>query len=266
MKTLLAFILLLVMSVSVQAQQQNTVWHWAWNQDTGELFAYSPTGTVNLLTDELNTIYQFGEIWRVSDAQAIALATIDDMQTLYLLDSVSAQPVELIFDEATWQYYLDSSFILEPTAYAYPYLALTTSLHTGVYTNERLRTRPTLLLNLDTRQIYLLSENSQPVARFSADGQHLRYLHLMMTGETFELEIREYDVASNTETIAYRFQEDLLDSVIQVEDADIHGERWLISRTDDPYYIDVSHRLISLTTQTIYTLHTFNTDNTSMTF
>lgn len=171
MKTLLAFISLLVMSVSVQAQQQNTIWHWAWNQDTGELFAYSPTGRINLLTDDLNGVHQFGEIWRVNETQAIALATIDDMQTLYLLDSVSAQPVELMFDEATWQTFLEQDYLLGIKAYHYPHVVI----GTRYVTDNRLFTIHAFLLDISTRQFHLLSIAASATLRFSEDGDYLRY-------------------------------------------------------------------------------------------
>jgi hypothetical protein len=198
----------LLVSTAIQAQSQREIWYWAWRSydlevenpedQRGDLLAFTPDGTVNVLLEEVFPI----ALERIDDTTAFVGGKIDDTYSYYYLTPTQAIPVLELFNQS----YVDE--MQEEARYngGYSYL-MPNVLQAG---NNR-------FLLVDTkRDIYTIADVSENVTtpielgavcedncvRISQDGRYIRY-RVMSPENLFQYRIYEHDTQTDIERLVY---------------------------------------------------------------
>jgi len=213
------------LSFGAQPEDQRVIWNWAWRD--GELFAYSSDGDMTLLSTEV-TEWQ-NQFWRISDSRAVGLLMDDDDQLgFYDFTPQSVQAFVTNFDVQTLTIPLDVRIGYRLEAYHPPYMLFTPE---SPYSSPP--SAPALLLNLDSHQIDLLTEDlgwmpSLVCCRFTEDGQRLRYPVVIESNESQTFVLRERVLATGEERELRTFGGEY-----SLFFADGYGERWLVLTDDE---------------------------------
>lgn len=234
-RLLVVFASLLLVNSSFAQESDVDIWNWAFNDDSGELFAYSEYGEVNVLLSNLTGWVD--ELWRISNTQALGIIDVADGRSLYLLDDDSAEPIALTFDGKQFDLFLDEGYRLRFEVYQPPYM---------IFTSWN-PLRPTfnlgsaIILNLSTRQVDLLTDSTYSVFRVTPDQERLRYVHVNDNDDVRKTELRERPLVDNTEQILNVFSGE-----VWVHNSDINNDRWLL-REDDSNGDLLHYRIFNVT-------------------
>jgi len=228
---------------SVLAQKHEVdVWNWAWQENSGQLLAYSKNGEVNILLS--NLIGWVGDFWRISNSEAIGLINIDYQLSLYLFDDVSATPITVVFDTEQLKFFFNAGNGLCLEAYKYRYLIFATRDNLG-----KELFRPAMILDLSTMELDLLSDSSVLNFRFTTNVEQLRYIHVDQNGDTNTFVLRERSLKNGDETIIQEFVE-----ISQHIESDVNGDRWLLEeRSGDDWLRNRIYHVSDNTDEVIYT-------------
>lgn len=225
------------------SELDSQVWNWAWNRETGELFAYSETGDINTLCSDL-TGWVDG-FWRVSNHEAVGIIPNSASVSLSLINEQSIEPLTLDFDAAQLERFIEDGEGLTLATYANSFMVLTTRKPIN-----KTSFRPAILIDLRAKQIELLSEATLPIYRMRLDDELLRYVHVSELDGLNTIELRERTLHDGKEHILYET------SGVWVDDSDRGGDRWLIRTQDLDNTDSLQYRLLDVrdgTEDVIYT-------------
>lgn len=208
----LVFMLLVALlpALPTAAQQPASLetWYFGWDNESGQLVAYTPTGTVNpLLTIDLDVQPQG---WRLAPDRALALLAVGGIPNLYILTPQGAQPMTAADDAAAFL-----TFSLRVAARQDPYLVL--MAETGAFGVGLLVDQTVNTLSLLSGEVYTTLDNW----RFSADGALLRYLS-RESRDSNDWTLWERTLATGTERALYTFA-----SPYPTIQADRTGDHWV---------------------------------------
>ncbi|MEZ4668078.1 MAG: hypothetical protein R3E39_09190 [Anaerolineae bacterium] len=211
--------LLVTFASTVAQENDREIWNWAWRSSTGELFAYSTSGAVTTLLSQGTTgIYG---VWRIDNEQAVGLIDASSQTMFYKLNSSTIQAFTLNFELHDLTTPLNSRYGYRLEDYSYPYMLFTPSTPQTSPPSE-----PAILINLDSNQIELLSNQVQWIpyggcCHFSEDGRFLRYIVIEKDQKPYGFELHERKLANLTERVVFTHSSNSLFS------SDSYGERWL---------------------------------------
>ena len=248
----------LLVSTTVQAQSQLEIWYWAWRSydlevehpedQRGDLLAFKPDGTVNVLLEDVFPI----ALERIDDTTAFVGGKIGDTYSYYYLTSTQAIPVLELFDQS---YVNETRQEARITGDGYKY-----------FTPDTIRTNDNRFLLVDARRgIYAITDISENTTtllelgevcaddciRVSEDGRYIRYR--VTPPENFGLpyQIFEYDTQTNTERLVYEQEWITTDSWRNPPRAECtpneYGERWyceLYIDNEVPYSFVADEKII----------------------
>ncbi|MCE9621851.1 MAG: hypothetical protein K8R99_05845 [Actinomycetia bacterium] len=197
-------------------------WTWAWQQDPAQIVAVDTNGHSNVLVDtpDPTTLNNFG-LWQVGDETAVAMYMAGDTPTAFSLTPTTATQVdfpavEMAVPSNGWSL----------VAVSDPYLVI--RYFYGV-------SEAAVLINSATAQATLLSANTADLpwaARFSADGQYLRFV--TTSGDGTSSNVMERDLTTGTDRTVYSYSN--YDHVR----TDANGDVWIDFRTGDVIAADGS--------------------------
>lgn len=225
-KILLGIIALLwVLPTPVGAQENDTAWYFAVGE--GQLVAYTVSGEVNVLLEAgvNNSIYG----WRLGPQSAlVALAEAEGLYYYYHLTPDTARL--LTFDSEMDGLPQASVSAGKLAAYREPYavLILSDRVPSGLLVDMEAG----LVTPLEYQMYYPMTMYS---ARFSADGQSLRYMG-STPDENQTWMLQEHDLTSGKESTIHTLAPQAGKPYITT---DTYGEQWIVSVRGDAGYSDI---------------------------
>jgi hypothetical protein len=254
-RMLLLSLFVIIVAKPTFAQSPNEVWFWAWRSydlkvehvedQRGELLAFTPTRTVNVLLKNVFPVV----LQRIDDDQAFVLGKIDNTYSLYYLTSTQAITVMELFDQS----YVDElrNYVLYD-GYRYFAPEIIPAGESRYLIADKKRKQYTIfdVEKNSTMSVNLRAWCNEECVRVSIDGRYIRYRvspsdpRGMLPSfydrdeNALPYQIFEYDIEAQTERLIYEQKAIDRQATPPIADCtpDQYGGRWYCE-----LYLDDSH-------------------------